>query len=53
LVNEIILYYDARSKKQQKNVEGNIEGRKEMTGRRGRKRKQLIDDFRKRDGSGN
>jgi hypothetical protein len=36
-----------------KNVEGNIEGRKEMTGRQGRKRKQLIDDFRKGDGSGN
>ena len=34
-------------------VEGNIEGRKEITGRRGRKSKQLIDDFRKRDDSGN
>jgi len=34
-------------------VEGNIEGRKEITGRRGRKGKQLILDFRKRDDSGN
>jgi hypothetical protein len=32
--------------------EGNIEGRKDMTERRGRKRKQLLDDFRKRDDSG-
>jgi hypothetical protein len=34
-------------------VEGNVEGRKEITGRRGRKFKQLIDYFRKRDDSGN
>jgi hypothetical protein len=34
-------------------VEGNVEKRKEMKGRRGRKRKQLIDEFRKRDDSGN
>jgi len=34
-------------------VEGHIEGRKEITVRRGRNGKQLINDIRKRDDSGN
>jgi hypothetical protein len=29
--------------------EGKLEGRREMTGRRGRRRKKLLDDFRKRE----
>ena len=34
-------------------IHGNIEGRMEVTGRRGRRRKQLLDDFTKREDVGN
>jgi hypothetical protein len=34
-------------------IEGKLEGRTEMTGRRGRRCKQLLDDFRKREDTGN
>jgi hypothetical protein len=34
-------------------IEGKVEGRIEMTGRRGRRRKQLLDDLRKREDTGN
>jgi hypothetical protein len=35
-------------------IEGKVEGRIEMTGRRGRRRKQLLDDLKKkRKGTGN
>jgi hypothetical protein len=31
-------------------IEGKIEGRIEMTGRRGRRRKQLLDDYKEKGG---
>jgi hypothetical protein len=34
-------------------IEGKLEGRIEMTGRRGRRHKQLLDDLRKREDTGN
>jgi hypothetical protein len=34
-------------------IEGKIEGRMEVTGRRGRRRKQLVDDLKKRGYTGN
>jgi hypothetical protein len=34
-------------------IEGKLEGTIEMTGRRGRRRKQLLDDPRKREDIGN
>jgi hypothetical protein len=34
-------------------IEGKLEGRIEMTGRRGRRRKQLLDDLRKREDTRN
>jgi hypothetical protein len=34
-------------------MEGRIEGRIEVTGRRGRKRKHLLDDFKEKEDTGN
>jgi hypothetical protein len=34
-------------------IEGKLEGRIEMTGRRGRRRKQLLDDLKEREDTGN
>jgi hypothetical protein len=34
-------------------IEGKLEGRIEMNGRRGRRRKQLLDDLEKREDTGN
>jgi len=34
-------------------VEGKIAGREEVTGRRGRKFKQLLNDLKEKEGSGN
>jgi len=34
-------------------IEGKIEGRVEVTGRRGRRRKQLLDEFKEKRGFGN
>jgi hypothetical protein len=34
-------------------IEGKLEGRIEMTGRRGRRRKQLLDDLEEKEDTGN